>query len=122
MATDLAPYSMPHVETYGVLGKESAYVLGFHLTDYLWQEITAETRVSTYILITTTSLAGLYLADHKAAFQRCIDSGILAESGDIPRLLTYSVLSGEASKTRETKARIEDYMISEACTSDSCII
>lgn len=38
------------------------------------------------------------------------------------RLLKYVVKPGESSKTRETKAAIEDYLLSEGCTRDTVII
>lgn len=71
---------------------------------------------STYVLVTDTNLYGNYVPPfrdwfdtQKAASQDC-------------RLLTYAIPPGEASKCRETKAEVEDWMLSQQCTRDTVII
>ncbi|KAG9916555.1 AROM pentafunctional protein, ARO1, partial [Aureobasidium melanogenum] len=39
-----------------------------------------------------------------------------------PRLLTYQVAPGESSKSRSTKAAVEDWMLSQGVTRDSVVI
>ena len=63
----------------------------------------------TYVLITDTNLFPLYVPTFVAAFS----SAIVKEKVNA-RLLTYQVPPGETSKSRSTKATIEDWMLSEA--------
>ena len=72
---------------------------------------------STYVLITDTNLAGLYVPCFRETFQQ-----LALKSNPSPRLLTYEIPPGESSKSRETKAEIEDWMLSEQCTRDTVII
>lgn len=70
---------------------------------------------STYVLITDTNLFQTYVPPFRNFFD--------AHRGDgAARLLTYAVPPGEASKCRETKAEIEDWMLSQQCTRDTVII
>ncbi|EQK99839.1 pentafunctional AROM polypeptide [Ophiocordyceps sinensis CO18] len=68
---------------------------------------------STYVLITDTNLFQTYVPLFRDIFH----------AGDgAARLLTYVIPPGETSKCRETKAEIEDWMLSEQCTRDTVII
>ncbi|KHN97845.1 pentafunctional AROM polypeptide [Metarhizium album ARSEF 1941] len=98
-----------------ILGEDSI------IADYdLWPEFVAADLVkhvqsSTYVLITDTNLHDIYVP----SFQFCFQSQQLAAK---TRLLTYAIPPGEASKSRETKAEIEDWMLSQKCTRDIVII
>lgn len=86
----------------------------------LWLNFVAEDLIqniptSTYILITDTNLYDTYVPAFQARFKA-------AAQGKSTRLLTYTIPPGEASKSRETKAEIEDWMLSEQCTRDTVII
>ena len=52
--------------------------------------------------------------------------GRLAEAfaarGSGPRVLRYAFPAGEGSKNRDTKAMIEDFLLSERCTRDSALV
>lgn len=70
---------------------------------------------STYVLITDTNLHDTYVPPFENWFR---SSGKAASC----RLLTFAIPPGEASKSRETKAEIEDWMLSQQCTRDTVII
>ena len=67
--------------------------------------------------MTDTSIAPLFLDDLKSAFQAELD-----KQQKSARLLTHSVLPGERSKSRATKAEVEDYLLSQRCTRDTVIL
>ena len=69
---------------------------------------------STYVLVTDTNLFPLYVPPFQAVFDRAAPRDA--------RLLTYAVPPGEFSKSRETKAEIEDWMLAHACTRDTVVI
>jgi pentafunctional AROM polypeptide len=73
---------------------------------------------STYVLITDTNLYNTYVPAFEASFAKAA----AAASSKPPRLLTYAIPPGEASKSRETKAEIEDWLLSQKCTRDTVVI
>ena len=81
--------------------------------DFVGADIVQGLKSSTYILITDTNLSNLYVPKFKAWFESNVTGS---------RLLTYTIPPGEASKSRETKAEIEDWMLSQQCTRDTVII
>ena len=72
---------------------------------------------STYVLITDTNLGPLYVPAFEQSFQREV-----AKLQSQARLLTYRIPPGETSKSRATKAAVEDWLLSQACTRDTVII
>ncbi|KIJ23598.1 hypothetical protein M422DRAFT_275790 [Sphaerobolus stellatus SS14] len=68
---------------------------------------------STHVLINDTRIAALYL-DFTAEFQSKLPSGRC--------LLIHVVPPGETSESRECKAEIEDYLISNACITDTVFL
>ncbi|KAG9286466.1 hypothetical protein G9A89_014632 [Geosiphon pyriformis] len=112
----------PDVVKVSVLGSESI-ILGFHLTDYMIKEILRKVPSSTYVIITDTNIASLHLNRVTSRFNTMCEALFLARIlSSQPRLITYIVSPGEQSKSRETKAQIEDYLLEQACTRDTCII
>ena len=91
-----------------VLGREDIVV------DYdIWgffviNDLLTNLQSSTYVLITDTNLFNLYVPSFATAFNNAV-----ATSHVDARLLTYQVPPGETSKSRSTKATIEDWMLSE---------
>ncbi|KAH0022171.1 AROM pentafunctional protein, ARO1, partial [Aureobasidium melanogenum] len=71
----------------------------------------------TYILITDTNIGALYTPAFEAAFNEHT-----SKLDNAPRLLTYQVAPGESSKSRSTKAAVEDWMLSQGVTRDSVVI
>ncbi|KAI8624620.1 EPSP synthase-domain-containing protein [Xylariaceae sp. FL1651] len=88
----------------------------------LWRTFVADDLLdhlpsSTYVLVTDTNIHPRYVPDfesrfHDAAARRNLQT----------RLLTYTVPPGETTKGRETKAEIEDWMLSHQCTRDTLVI
>ena len=109
---------MPHTPTrIAILGKENI-IIDFDIwRSFVVEDLLSNLISSTYVLITDTNLAPLYVPTFKQAF-----ASQTARSSNPPRLLTYEIPPGESSKGRETKAEIEDWMLSEQCTRDTVIV
>lgn len=104
-----------------ILGKESI-VIDYHIWgSYIIQDLLSNVQSSTYVLITDTNLFNTYVPSFAAAF----DDAVMRNGVDF-RLLTYQIPPGETSKSRSTKASIEDWMLSEArdppCDTSTVII
>jgi pentafunctional AROM polypeptide len=100
-----------------ILGKETIHV-GFKLWEHIASDLITNLPSSTYVIITDTNVGPLYLPRLLQAFKQ-------ATTGDKPasfRLLSYSVSPGESSKTRDTKALLEDWMLKQECTRDTVIV
>ena len=92
-----------------VLKNESAIIIDYSLWgSYIAQDLLKNVSSSTYVLITDTNLYNLYVPSFEKAFND-VASSMKAES----RLLTYKIPPGENSKSRRTKAEVEDWMLSE---------
>jgi pentafunctional AROM polypeptide len=102
-----------------ILGQESI-VADFGIwRNYVAQDLIASCPSTTYVLITDTNLGSLY----NEAFSK----SFTAAAGGIspaPRLLVHEIPPGEGSKSRQTKADIEDWMLSQnpPCGRDTVII
>ncbi|KAL5605491.1 hypothetical protein FOVSG1_005638 [Fusarium oxysporum f. sp. vasinfectum] len=83
--------------------------------NFVVDDLLQNTPTSTYVLITDTNLFDTYVPAFQARFEA-------ASQATATRLLTYTIPPGEASKSRETKAEIEDWMLSQQCTRDTVII
>jgi len=100
-----------------ILGQDSIVV------DYgLWQGYVAEDLLrnipsSTYILITDTNIGDLYVPTFERSF-----AAVASTLPSPPRLLTYTIPPGETSKSRTTKAAVEDWLLSKECTRDTVIV
>ncbi|KAJ1996187.1 3-dehydroquinate dehydratase (3-dehydroquinase) [Coemansia spiralis] len=111
---------LAEVEFIEILGSKSI-VCGFHLVDYIWSDIFANLApASTYVLITDTNLARLYLEKYHEGFQTAWAHH--KPGATPPRLLTHVLPPGETSKSRATKGSIEDWMLSEKCTRDTMVL
>jgi len=104
------------VTTVQILGKNTIKV-GYDLTDTITADILQNLTSSTYVLITDTNLAPLYLPALESSFNRNA-----AKYSPEARLLSYVIPPGEYSKSRSTKAEVEDWMLSEKCTRDTVVI
>lgn len=88
----------------------------------LWRTFVAQDLItnipsSTYVLITDTNISPLYVPTFETSFRHA-----LSEDNTGARLLTYEISPGETSKSRSTKAEVEDWMLSQECTRDTVII
>ncbi|KAF5027516.1 hypothetical protein F66182_365 [Fusarium sp. NRRL 66182] len=111
---------MVHVEEQGptrisILGEANIIIDHGLWLNFVADDLLQNIPTSTYVLITDTNLHDTYVP----AFQTRFDN---ASKDKTTRLLTYIIPPGEASKSRETKAEIEDWMLSQQCTRDTVII
>ncbi|KAH7105824.1 Pentafunctional AroM protein [Auriculariales sp. MPI-PUGE-AT-0066] len=100
------------VEKVSILKKESIH-LGFRLVNHIRDTLQQTLPSSCYVLVTDTNVAGLFLNEFTTAF-----TGLKGGS----RFLTYILPPGENSKSRETKAKVEDWLLANACTRDTVVI
>ena len=92
-----------------ILKNKEAIIIDYNLWgSYIAQDLLENVSSSTYVLITDTNLYNLYVPSFEKAFND-VASRMKAES----RLLTYTIPPGENSKSRTTKAEVEDWMLSE---------
>jgi pentafunctional AROM polypeptide len=100
-----------------ILGKETIHV-GFKLWEHIVTDLLANLPSSTYVIITDTNVGPLYSPRLENAFKQAPGGS----DGPAFRLLSYRVSPGESSKTRDTKALLEDFMLRNECTRDTVII
>ena len=108
----------PDIRKVSILGKGSIHC-GFHLITYIVETILQTLPSSTYVLITDTNVADLHLPAFQSEFDVAIQN-LNAHSKS--RLLSFIVPPGEASKSREGKAEIEDFLLLNKCTRDTVIL
>lgn len=100
-----------------ILGVESIHI-GYHMTDHMITSILDTLKSSTYVLISDENIIKFqHIANFESKFR-----DQLATRKQASRFLKYIVPPGEASKTRTTKAQIEDYLLSQGCTRDTVIL
>ncbi|GAA6053965.1 hypothetical protein NBRC10513_002836 [Rhodotorula toruloides] len=106
------------VDKMSILGSESIHC-GFHLIPYIVETVLSTLQSSTYVLFTDTHLAPLYLSSFSSAFEEAIDK---LQIETRPRFITHVIAPGEQSKSRETKAELEDFLLSHRCTRDTVVL
>src|ERR1700761_5239892 len=101
-----------------ILGKPAIVVHRGLFESYVAEDLLQNIKSSTYVLITDTNIAPLYVSTFHKSFQSCVKK--LQSSS---RLLIFDkVPPGETSKSRTTKAIVEDWMLAQGCTRDTVII
>ncbi|KAL8749523.1 MAG: hypothetical protein Q9184_006775, partial [Pyrenodesmia sp. 2 TL-2023] len=104
-----------------ILGKEDIAVDYDLWGSYVVNDLLSNVSSSTYVLITDTNLYEQYVPPFEKAFIE-----ITSERKVQSRMLKYRVPPGETSKSRATKAGIEDWLLSEdrdpPCDTKSVII
>ena len=105
-----SPYSNP--VRISILGTDSIIIAHGIWLSLVIDDLLQHVKSSTYVLITDTNLYHRYGLPFQEAFAR----------RGCSRLLCHTVPPGECSKSRETKAEIEDWMLSQHCTRDSVVI
>ncbi|RIB01403.1 hypothetical protein C2G38_2050910 [Gigaspora rosea] len=113
----------PFIEKISILHEESI-IIGFNLTKYMIRDIILNIPVSTYALITDSNIASIYLENLSNQFKNLASKLSLSKGNNtVPqRFISYAIPPGEQSKSSDTKADIEDFLLSQACTRDTCII
>ncbi|KAL3493432.1 EPSP synthase-domain-containing protein [Aspergillus germanicus] len=102
-----------------ILGRESI-IADFGLwRNYVAKDLINDCPSTTYVLITDTNIGSIYTP----GFQKNFEDAAAAVSPS-PRLLIYNAPPGEVSKSRQTKADIEDWMLSQnpPCGRDTVVI
>ncbi|KAL3468029.1 EPSP synthase-domain-containing protein [Aspergillus heterothallicus] len=102
-----------------ILGRESI-IADFGLwRNYVARDLINDCPSTTYVLITDTNIGSIYTP----GFQKNFEDAASAVSPS-PRLLIYNAPPGEVSKSRQTKADIEDWMLSQSppCGRDTVVI
>ncbi|KAJ3416680.1 3-dehydroquinate dehydratase (3-dehydroquinase) [Chytridiales sp. JEL 0842] len=100
-----------------ILGSESITV-GYGMTSYIAQQVVEKIPSSAYVIVTDTNIAPLHLNPLVSALKSALSDA----KKESVRVLTYVMPPGESAKTREMKAQAEDWMLSNKCTRDSCIL
>ncbi|GBB98839.1 hypothetical protein RclHR1_33390001, partial [Rhizophagus clarus] len=113
----------PDVVKVSILNEESI-ILGFHLTKFMLRDVISNIPSSNYVIITDENLAPIYLSKIKDDFNKITSEITSAKDKETsePRLITYTVPSVRQVKSRDTKAEIEDFLLSKACGRDTCIL
>lgn len=101
-----------------ILGNEDIIINYGLLNSFVAHDLLENTPSATYVLITDTNLFPLYVP----SFQKTFAAAVASKNAGNVRLLTYAIPPGESSKGRETKAEIEDWMLSQKCTRDIVVI
>src|SRR3954451_13347108 len=102
---------MAGISKLSILGRECIIVGYDLLSSYVTKDIITNIPSSTYVAITDKNISILYLSCLREAFAK--DARGLERR---PRLLEYIISPGEYSKSRSTKAAIEDWMLEQGCT------
>jgi pentafunctional AROM polypeptide len=105
-----------------ILGKESIIVDYGLWRNYILTDLLQHIPSSTYVLICDTNLAKLdYIPFFRTRFEAERES--LGKTPDQVRLLIYDQIKpGETSKSRKTKAAVEDWLLQQGCTRDTVIL
>ncbi|GAA6025727.1 hypothetical protein JCM10207_008891 [Rhodosporidiobolus poonsookiae] len=106
------------VDKVAILGGDTIHC-GFHLIPYIVETVLTSLKSSTYVLFTDSNLAPRYLADFASAFEQAIAE---LSSDARPKWITHVISPGEQSKSRETKAELEDFLLSHRCTRDTVVL
>ena len=105
-----------------ILGQESIFV-GSNYTQDLAQDLIKSIPASAYVVVSDHNVAPLHLDALTQALTQSIDQYLeQANSSHSPQVLKYLIQPGEQSKTRETKAQMEDWLLMNKCTRDTCLI
>lgn len=105
-----------------ILGKESIVVDYGLFQHFVAEDILRDIPSSTYVLICDTNLAKLdYVPRFKTRFEAERES--LGKHPEEARLLIYDQIKpGETSKSRKTKAAVEDWLLQQGCTRDTVLL
>lgn len=104
-----------------ILGTESI-IVGFHLTDYIARDVLTNIPASNYVLITDTNLAPIYLEKYVTSLKSVSQELAAAKGEKEPRIFTRVLPPGEMTKSRKIKADIEDWLLSNSVTRDTCFL
>ncbi|KAI9315200.1 hypothetical protein BX666DRAFT_1861164 [Dichotomocladium elegans] len=90
--------------------------VGYHLANHIVCDIITTISVSNYVIITDAHLAQLHLPPLVSVFHQELSTH------DARRLLIHILPPGEQTKSRAVKEAIEDFLLDNKCTRDTCLI
>ncbi|KAJ3289242.1 3-dehydroquinate dehydratase (3-dehydroquinase) [Borealophlyctis nickersoniae] len=99
--------------------RQETIIVGNKFTHHLVKDVLQAVPASNYIIITDKNVAKFHLQPLLDAFNKGIDE---ASSETRPKVLHYVLPPGESVKTREVKAQLEDWVLENKCTRDSCFL
>lgn len=91
-----------------ILGRESILVDYGLWCNYVAKDLLADCASTTYVVVTDTNIGSIYIPSFEQSFEDATRS-----MSTPPRLLVYQAAPGEGSKSRQTKADVEDWMLSQ---------
>lgn len=100
-----------------ILGSETIHI-GYQLQAHIATEVLTNLKSSTYVIISDTNIDKF---DHVQALTD-IFTKTAERLNPESRLLKYIIAPGEESKSRATKAEIEDWLLNQGCTRDTVIL
>ncbi|KAF9223187.1 Shikimate dehydrogenase [Gyrodon lividus] len=112
--------SMSNIHKISILAKESIHC-GFNLIPHISYTLLTTLHSTTYVLITDTNIAPLYLQPFVDHFTNDINTSF-PDPNNRPRFITHIIPPGETTKSREGKAEIEDFLLTNKCTRDTVIL
>ena len=105
------------MERISILGEETI-AIGEDITIDLTNELTLLMSPSFYIIITDTNLKR---HNHLHHLQTQLAQSLVLNS-KLSTIITLALPPGESIKTRETKSFVENWLLDNKCTRDSCFI
>ncbi|PWN40176.1 3-dehydroquinate synthase AroB [Ceraceosorus guamensis] len=90
----------------------------FDYLSYIARSVIHGLPSSAYLIVTDRNVAKFHLTSLEAALHAVIEANARISS----KVSTYIMPSGEATKTRETKAGMEDWMLVSGLTRDTVVI
>ncbi|KAI7518173.1 Pentafunctional AROM, partial [Hortaea werneckii] len=106
-----------------ILDKKEGIIVDYGLwQNYIASDLLRNIASTTYVLICDTNLARLsYVQAFRTRFESARES--LGKRPEEARLLVYDKIKpGEGSKSRRTKAEVEDWLLKQGCTRDTVIL
>lgn len=108
---------MTNVHRIQVMNKDSI-VIGEKLTDFIAKETLETVSASFYVIVSDWNVASFGHVDRlKKSF-----TDQLERLNSDSKVLDFLVSPGEYAKIRPVKALVEDFMLENKCTRDSCLI
>ncbi|KAF9240000.1 EPSP synthase-domain-containing protein [Melanogaster broomeanus] len=111
---------MSSVHKISILGKDSIHC-GFNLVPHISNTVLTTLPSTTYVLITDTNIAPLFLQSFLDQFTHDINT-LFPDHNSKPRFITHIIPPGETTKSRDGKAEIEDFLLTQKCTRDTVIL
>ena len=109
----------PLIQKISILGHDSI-MIGSQMTQYIATDLLSSLPASnTFVIISDHNVAPLHLEGLMSALRSAIAD---CRKESAPQVLSFLIPPGEQSKTRETKAQIEDWLLVNKCTRDTTII